>query len=408
MASFSYQVLNDAGRTISGTLEADSVDQARQKLMALGYIPISVRGGKAKGGFERWLDDFQTNTTSVTLKDLILFTKQFRTMVQAGLSILELLRILEEQTENRKLKRVCGEMGAEIKKGKTLSEAFAAHPKVFPDLYRHMISAGEQSGSLPEVLDRLIYLIVHEHKVKSDIRSALQYPITVLIALALAFYVLLTFVIPKFIVTFRKANLELPTPTVIAIGMYEFFDAYGYYLLAAVIGGLFLFARFLKTRKGRLWWDGLWLRVPIFGPLFTKAAMARFSSIFAILQSSGLSVLAVLDILENTIGNAAIALEFSKIKEMLKEGRGLSGPLRQAKFFTPMVINMVAVGEETGNLVEMLMAVSEHYDSEVEYAVSSLSEAINPILIVGLAGIIGFFAMAIFLPMWDLTKMVKT
>jgi len=230
----------------------------------------------------------------------------------------------------------------------------------------------------------------------------------VTIALALAFYVLLTFVIPKFIVTFKKAQIDLPTPTVIAIGMYEFFDAYGYYLLAAVLIGLFLFSRFLKTTKGRLWWDALWLRVPIFGPLFTKAAMARFSSIFAILQSSGLSVLAVLDILENTIGNAAIALEFSKIKEMLKEGRGLSAPLRQAKFFTPMVINMVAVGEETGNLVEMLMAVSEHYDSEVEYAVSSLSEAINPILIVGLAGIIGFFAMAIFLPMWDLTKMVKS
>jgi len=408
MPSFSYQVLNDAGRTISGTLEAESADQAHQKLMALGYIPISVTGGKAKGGFERWIEDFQTNTTSVTLKDLILFTKQFRTMVQAGLSILELLRILEEQTENRKLKRVCGEMGAEIKKGKTLSEAFAAHPKVFPNLYRHMISAGEQSGSLPEVLDRLIYLIVHENKVKADIRSALQYPITVVVVLALVFYVLLTFVIPKFAAIFEKVKIDMPWPTLVAIRLYDFFAAYGYYLLGAVIVGLWLFSRFLKTQHGRLMWDRFWLKVPVFGPLFTKAAMARFSAIFAILQSSGISVLSILDILGGTIGNSAIALEFAQIKEQLQEGRGLAAPFRKTKYFTPMVINMVAVGEETGNLEEMLQAVANHYDEEVEYAVASLSAALNPILILGLAGVVGFFALAIYMPMWDMTKMVKS
>jgi len=407
MPSFSYQVLNESGRTITGSMEADTVEQARQKLLALGYIPVSVTRGRDKAGVSGWFEDLEIKMTKVSLKDIILFTKQFRTMVKAGLSILEIMRILEEQSENKRLKIICAQMGAEIKQGRTLHEAFAQHPKVFSNLYVNMILAGEQTGSLPEVLDRLIYLVEHENKVKSDIRSALQYPIIVLVALGLAFYVLLNFVIPKFVVTFKKVNIDLPMPTVIAINMYEFFQAYGYYLLGGVVVGVIMFRRFINTTGGRLWWDRLWLRMPVFGPLFTKAAMARFASIFAILQSSGISVLNTLDILQGTIGNAAIALEFARIKELLKEGRGLSSPLRQAKHFTPMVINMVAVGEETGNLEEMLMAVAGHYDVEVEYSVSTLSEAINPVLVVGLAAVIGFFALAIFLPMWDLTKMVK-
>ncbi len=404
MPSFTYQVLNESGRTITGSMEADTPEQARQKLLALGYIPISVTKGRGKSG---WSEELELKMTKVSLKDIILFTKQFRTMVKAGLSILEIMRILEEQTENKRLKVICGQMGAEIKQGRTLHEAFGQHPKVFSNLYVNMINAGEQTGALPEVLDRLIYLVEHEHKVKSDIKSALQYPIIVVIALVLAFYVLLNFVIPKFVVTFKKVNIDLPMPTVITIILYEFFQAYGYYLFGGIVVGVILFKRFINTTKGRLWWDRLWLRVPIFGPLFTKAAMARFAAIFAILQSSGVSVLNTLDILQGTIGNAAIALEFARIKELLKEGRGLSSPLRQAKHFTPMVINMVAVGEETGNLEDMLMAVAGHYDVEVEYSVSTLSEAINPILVVGLAAVIGFFALAIFLPMWDLTKMVK-
>lgn len=407
MPKYSYQVISESGASITGTVEADNQDMARNKLVALGYIPISVSEA-GSGGLNGWWEDFQRNTTTVSLKDLILFTKQFRTMVKAGLSILEIMRILESQTENKKLKYICAKMAADVKQGRNLHEAFAAHPKVFPLLYQNMIMAGEQAGALPEVLERLVYLIEHENKVKSDIRSALQYPLTVLVVLALAFYVLLAFVIPKFVAIFAQVKIDMPLPTLIAMKLYDFFAAYGYFLLVGVIVGSYLFFfQLLKTTWGRLWWDNLWLRVPIFGPLFTKAAMARFASIFAILQASGVSVLSTLDILQGTIGNAAISLEFARIQDLLKEGRGLSSPLRQAKHFTPMVINMVAVGEETGNLQEMLMAVADHYDDEVEYAVATLSAAINPILILGLAGVVGFFALAIFLPMWDLTKMVK-
>jgi type IV pilus assembly protein PilC len=408
MPSYFYQVITETGSTLTGTLEAESPGQAQQKLVALGYIPVSVTEGRRQSGMAAWAEEMEIGLTSVKPKDLILFTKQFRTMLKAGLSILEVLRILENQTENKKLKRICGQMSADIKQGKTMFEAFSAHPKVFTTLYRNMIMAGEQSGSLPEVLHRLVYLIEHEYKVKSDIKSALQYPVTVLIVLGLAFYVLLTFVIPKFVGIFKTVKIELPWPTKVAIGMYDFFAAYGLILLGAIIVGLFLFYKLLKTRAGRLAWDRFWLRAPIFGPLFTKAAMARFAAIFAILQASGVSVLMILDILGGTIGNSAITLEFERIKERLKEGRGLAAPFRQAKHFTPMVINMVSVGEESGNLEEMLQAVADHYDDEVEYAVAGLSAAINPILILGLAGVVGFFALAIYMPMWDMTKMLKT
>ncbi|WP_243312407.1 type II secretion system F family protein [Fundidesulfovibrio agrisoli] len=407
MPTFSYQAQSETGQTVRGTLDAETIDHAQRKLLALGYIPVSLAPGNANAGISGKIDEFFINMSGVPTKDVILFTKQLRTMIQAGLSLLEILRILEEQTENKKLKRICAEMNASIKQGKTLFEAFSEHPKVFSGLYRNMIKAGEESGTLPEVLHRLIYLIEHERKVKSDIKSALQYPITVVIVLGLAFYVLLTFVIPKFVEIFAKAHIEMPWPTKVAIGMYEFFAAYGYYLLFGAIVGLFAFMKFLKTERGRLMWDRFWLTVPIFGPLFTKAAMARFAAIFSILQASGVSVLTILDILGGTIGNSAIALEFSQIKAQLKEGRGLAPPFRHTKHFTPMVINMVSVGEESGNLEEMLQAVANHYDDEVSYAVASLSAAINPILILGLAGVVGFFALAIYLPMWDMTKMVK-
>lgn len=405
MAAYVYKVMNEAGNTLDGVMEAESPERAREKLAALGYIPVSVQEGAkpGQGGFLAKLEEF---TSTVGTRDLIIFTKQFRTMIKAGLSILELLKVLEEQTQNKRLKKITGVMIDDIKQGKTLLDAFSSHPKIFSNLYCSMIGAGEKAGSLPEVLNRLIYIIEHEAKMKADIRSALQYPITVVIALGLAFFVLLTFVIPKFVLIFKAARIPLPLPTLIAMNLYDFLSNYGLFLLGAVMGLVFGLNWALKTAKGRLIWDQIWLRVPVFGPLLIKAAMSRFAAIFAIMQSSGVSVMVSFDILSGTIGNSAIAQEFLRIKDMLKEGRGISSPFRQAKYFPPMVVNMVAIGEETGNLDEMLNSVSSHYDDEVEYAVHTLTEVLNPVLIVGLAAVVGFFALAIFLPMWDLTKMV--
>ena len=222
-----------------------------------------------------------------------------------------------------------------------------------------------------------------------------------------AFLVLITQVIPKFVNIFKNAGLALPVPTQICIFIYDFLSNYWYLIIGAVVLIAAFLYYYLKTEPGKFARDSVLMRVPLIGPLFVKSAVSRFASIFSILQSSGVDVLDSMDILSGTIGNAAIGRELDGIKDSLSEGRGIAEPLGQANYFTPMLINMVAIGEESGNLEEMLRDVAEHYDTEVEYSMKKLSEAIGPILTVGLAAVVGFFALAIFLPMWDLTLMAK-
>ena len=403
---FTYKAINETGSTISGTIEADSAEKAGVLLSGKGLIPSNITEAK-KGSGGSGSMSFKERTTKVKIPDLILFTKQFRTLLRAGVSIVRIFEVLEEQTENVRLKRVVGMLGQDIKDGLPLYDSFKKQGAVFSDLYCSMIQAGESSGALSEVLDRLTYLIEHEHKVKSQIKSALQYPIIVLIFLAIAFFVLLTFVIPKFIQIFEKAKIDLPLPTVICNIMYHFVADYWYLLLGGAIGIVVVVRLYFKTAQGRLVMDTYVLKLPLFGPLFVKSAMSRFASIFAILQSSGIGVLDAMKILAGTMGNVAISKQFDRLRERLEEGLGISGPLKTARYFTPMVINMVAIGEETGNLDEMLRQIAIHYDEEVEYATNRLSELIGPILMIGLAAVVGFFALAIFMPMWDLTKMVK-
>jgi type II secretory pathway component PulF len=406
MAKFTYQAIDEIGKTVSGVIEADSPAAVSGMLADRGFIPSRItRKGEASGP-SVW-DSIKGMLTRVKAADLILFTKQFRTMTRAGVPMLALLKVLENQTENPSLKRIARLMHQDIEEGTSLSDAFRKHPKVFSPLYCSMLQAGEASGALPEVLDRLTYIIEHENKIRSDVKSALQYPMIVIFFLAIAFFVLLTFVIPKFVPIFNKAHVALPVPTKISILLYQFLSNYWYVIFGGVTAVALVLAYYLKTEQGRYVRDTVFMKLPIIGPLFIKAAMSRFASIFAILQSSGVAVLESLRILSGTIGNSAISREFELISEKLEEGRGISDPLKSARYFTPIVVNMVAIGEESGNLAEMLSDISEHYDSELEYAMTKLSEAIGPILTIGLAGVVGFFALSIFLPMWDLTKMAK-
>jgi type IV pilus assembly protein PilC len=372
MPKFQYQAINETGATTSGEIEADSLESANSMLASRGYIPTRVRAEQpAISGLQ--LSKIRERFSPVKAPELILFTKQFKTMINAGVSMLSLLGILEEQTENPKLRSILGHMHQDIKEGASLYDAFSKHTNVFSPLYCSMIKAGEASGALPEVLERLLYIIEHEHKVKSDIRAALTYPIIVVVFLFTAFLVLITQVIPKFVNIFKNAGLALPVPTQICILIYEFLANYWYFLLGAVVVvGVFLFY-YLKTDPGKYTRDAVLMRVPLIGPLFVKSSVSRFASIFSILQASGVDVLESMDILSGTIGNAAVGRELDSIKDRLAEGRGISGPLGQAKYFTPMLINMVAIGEESGNLESMLQDVAEHYDTEVEYSMKKLS-----------------------------------
>lgn len=406
MPKFQYQAITETGATTTGEIEADSLESANSMLAARGYIPTRVKAEQpALSGFQ--VSKFRDLLSPVKAPELILFTKQFKTMFNAGVSMINMLEILEQQTENPRLRRIMGKMHQDIKEGASLYDAFSKHPKVFSPLYCSMIRAGESSGALPEVLDRLTYIIEHENQVKSDIKSALTYPVIVVVFLFSAFLILITQVIPKFVNIFQNAGLKLPLPTQICIFLYEILSTYWYLIIGvAIIVIVFLFY-YLKTKQGKFMRDSILMRVPLVGPLFAKSAVSRFASIFSILQASGVDVLDSMDILSETMGNAAISNELDNIKDRLAEGRGIAGPLSEAKYFTPMLINMVAIGEESGNLESMMQEVASHYDSEVEYAMKKMTEAIGPLLTVGLAAVVGFFALAIFLPMWDLTLIAR-
>jgi type II secretory pathway component PulF len=406
MPTFAYQAINENGATVSGTLEADTPEMVNDILAARGYIPARVTSADAeaqKGIFAR----LNAAISTVSPSELILFTKQFRTLLLAGVPILRLLQVLEAQSQNLALKKTVAQMDMDIKQGSTLTEAMEKHPKVFSPLYRSMINAGEVSGTVPDVLERLSYILEHENKVRSDVKAALQYPIIVVVALSIAFFVLLTFVIPKFVTVFTRAGLTLPLPTKIAMGLYQFLYNYWYIILGGVFVLIIGLRYYFKTERGSLMRDAFLLRTPLFGPLFQKAAMSRFASIFSILQASGVQVMTTMKVLIGTIGNVAIAREFDRVQEMMQQGLGLAQPLGKAKYFPPMVVDMVAIGEESGNIEEMMKVISLHYDEEVAYQVKRLSDLIGPILVVGLAVVVGFFALAIFLPMWDLTKLAK-
>lgn len=400
---YHYKAINQIGEEVTGKIEAESAENANFMLVSRELIPIQLKEINTESG--SWLS-FLPGANRVKATDLVLFTKQFHSMLVAGVPILRILSILEEQTENKNLRQAVAKIIKDINQGSSLSDAMQKFPNIFDNLYCDMVRAGEISGSVPIVLERLIYIIEHEAKVKSDIKSALRYPIIVVIALIGAFISLLTFVIPAFASVFTKSGLQLPWPTRISLIIYAFLSQYWYFILGAIVAMVIGLHYYFKTSNGKFFRDSLLLEMPIVGPVFKKAALSRFASIFAILQTSGVPIMQSLTILSSTMGNEALTRTFDQLRERIKEGAGIAAPLKSTKYFTPMVVDMIAIGEESGKIDEMMRAVAAHYDAEVEYAVKGLSDAITPLLIVGLAAIVGFFALAIFMPMWDLTKLV--
>jgi len=404
MSSYRYEAVTPAGKTVAGRIDAESMDHANELLSSRGLAPVSMQEETAAAGRGRWRR-LALKWNPVPAEDLILFTKQLSTMLKAGIPVLRVVEILESQSENPRLKDLCRQIGLDIRSGSTLSGAMRRHPDVFPRLYASMVQAGESSGSLPQILQRLIYIITHEYQVKTEIRSVLQYPFIVLVSLVVAFVGLITFVIPQFAKVYVKVKFELPFPTRVCLILSRLFNEHWAVLLIVLAGAAALGWGALRTPAGRLAWDRLKLHIPLVGPVLLKAALSRFASIFSILQASGVGILDSLQILSGTIGNTAISRELEGVQVNLEQGHGVARPLMAAKYFTPMLINMVAVGEEAGNLDEMLKEVSLHYDSEVEYATRRLTTAMGPVLIVAMAVLVGFFALAVYMPMWDLAKL---
>lgn len=400
---FIYTAINSDGVKVNGEIEAIGKSAAESRLTDQGYIPLEVNPCSLKSKVSK-LDKIFNKPSS---EDIILFTKQFQVMVDAGVSIIKVFSILHDQTENVVLKQVVAEIGTDIEEGSDLFDAFSKHNYIFSNLYCSLLKAGEKSGSLGEVLNRLAYVIDHENKVKQSVKAALRYPLMVIGFLGISFVILLTFVIPRFSKIFTKAKLELPLPTKICIVLSDILTKYWIPLVIVLVILVFAYKALMKTNRGKLMRDSFLLEAPLFGVLIKKTIMSRFTSIFAILQHSGVSVLASLEILEGCLNNQAITKEFATLRERLEGGEGIATPLRDSKYFPPLVVNMISIGEESGKLDVMLSEVAKHYDIEVEFAVKRITEILPTILTIGLAVVVGFFALAIYMPMWDLTKLAK-
>ncbi|MGE4157498.1 MAG: type II secretion system F family protein [Planctomycetota bacterium] len=386
------------GKPVSGQLEANSKDEATKKLGGQGIVnlTIQVRTDKTKAAKPK-----KPPNARVKPEDLAVFTRQMCTMIGAGIPLLEGLEIMSEQAEDPGFSHVLRTVVESVRTGNDLSESLAAHPKVFEKIYVNMVKAGEASGQIDTILDRLAGYMEESAKLKGEIKSAMTYPvISLVMVLGIAVF-LMAVVVPQFEEIFTALGAPLPAPTQIVLAISRSMTSN--FALWAIGGvGLFFGVKFgKKTKKGQRMWDSLALKAPIIGPIATKVAISRFSRTFSTLLSSGVPILQALEIVAATSGNVLLEEAILAARDNVREGNELSGPLSQCGVFPLMVTRMISIGEKSGALEQLLGKVSEFYDSQVEQAIKSLTSLIEPIMIGAMGIIVGGIVLAIFLPIFD-------
>ncbi len=403
MPTFHYRARSQDGEPVTGAMETSGPEAVADHLAGLGYVPISIEEKKEGALSGDLLETFRR----ITPQDRIIFSRQLATLINAGIPLTTALDTCASQSENPKIREVLIQVRKDIEGGSAFSAALARHPKAFDNLYVGMIRAGEEGGVLDEILERLAALAEHEAETRARVKAAVRYPIIVVVAICIAFAILVTLVIPQFAKLYAGHKVALPFPTRVLIGINYVVQNYWFLILGGLGAAALGLRAFVKTGPGREALDRFKLTMPIFGRLILKVLLSRFARIFATLNRSGLPILQTLEIVGGTIGNVIVTRAVESVRDSAREGRGLSGPMKTSGLFPPLVTHMVAVGEDTGNLDEMLTRVSDYYDREVEYAIRNLSTMIEPILILFIGGMVLFLALGIFLPMWDMMSVFK-
>jgi type IV pilus assembly protein PilC len=400
--TYNYRVRDRQGKVVTGTLDGDSEQLILARLREMGYTPVQV--AQKREGMSR---EITLRPGHVKRKELAVFTRQFATMVNSGLPILRALAILADQTESKALAKVVTEVRTEIEQGSSLSAAMAKHPKAFNELYVAMVRSGETGGVLDAVLLRLADAIERDVALRQRIRSAMTYPVVVVIFVTLIMMAMLLFIVPQFKNIYAQLGGTLPIPTRILLGVSDAVRHYWYMVGLGIAGSVFAFRRYKKTERGRMRIDALKIKVPIFGPLFHKVALSRFASTLSVLLRSGVPILQSLDIVSETVNNRVISKAISDVQASVKEGESIARPLARHAVFPPMVVQMLAVGEETGGVDVMLEKVAQFYDNEVTAAVDALTSIIEPVLIAIVGACVGMAVIALYLPMFNLINLIK-
>jgi type IV pilus assembly protein PilC len=402
--TYAYRVRDRQGKLLGGTLEAENEQAVVAKLRQLGYAPVSIEAEKSAG---LKAEVRLPGSGRVKLKDLAVFSRQFATMINSGLSLLRALTILGEQTDNKRLAQIIVLVRAEVEKGTSLSAAMAKHPKAFNRLYVSMVRAGEIGGFLDQVLVKVAETFEKEVALRGKIKSAMTYPVVVFAMVLMIVAAMLLFIVPTFESLYESLGGVLPLPTRVLMGASNALRRFFFLVIIAVGLLVFAFRRWKATTRGRYALDKFKLKVKVFGPLFHKSALSRFSRTLSTLIRSGVPILQALEIVGETVNNAVISRAVHDVQDSVREGESLATPLAKHATFPPMVVQMMAVGEETGALEVMLAKVADFYDQEVEAAVASLTSLIEPILIAVMGAAVGGMVVALYMPLFNIINLVE-
>ena len=407
MAVYEYRGLDQAGRDIKGIIDADSPRLARTKLRRSGIFPTEILTDRHTKKSVIEGVSIGTLFGRISIQEISIMTRKMATLVGAGLPIVEALNALIDQTEKVRLKKVITQVRESVNEGSSLADAMSRFPKVFSELYVNMINAGESSGALDIVLTRLADFMENQVMLRNKVLSTLSYPIIlVIVGIGILSFLLLS-VVPKVVGIFDDLRQALPLPTVILIAVTDFLRDYWWILVLVVAGSILALRQYTVTGKGRQLYNRMILKIPITGRLLRIIATTRFARTLAILLNSGIPLLQSMDIAKAVVNNAVISDAIESANEGIREGESIAEPLRRSKVFPPMVTHMIAVGEKTGELEQMLFKVSEAYENEVETTISRMTSLLGPIVIVVLGGIVLFIVLAILLPMIEMNQIIR-
>ncbi|NRD49664.1 type II secretion system F family protein [Corallococcus exiguus] len=401
-AQFLWEAKTKSGENKKGEMEAPDIEAVNARLKSLGLNPTKVR---KKGALDGAIS--LPGMGGVTGKDILIFTRQFATMIDAGLPLVQCLDILASQMDNPAFKKVVFAIKGKVEQGSTFADALKEHPKIFDELYVQLCAAGEVGGILDTILNRLAAYREKSEKLKAKVKSAMTYPsVVILVAIGVTALLLLK-VTPVFEKMFADFNSKLPGPTQVVVDMSKFAQAYFIHTVVGIAAVVFSFTWSYRQPKGRKFWDKVFLKMPLFGDVLRKVAVARFTRTLGTMISSGVPILDALDVTAKTAGNRTVEEAIYYVRGKIAEGKNIAGPLLETKVFPSMVVQMIGVGEATGAMDTMLNKIADFYDDEVDTAVSALTSMIEPLLMVFLGGVVGGFLIAMYLPIFSLAGAIK-
>ncbi len=408
MPVYEYKALNQAGKTMSGIIDADNPVGARQKLRASGKFPVEVKETTSRSkAVTSGQASVSTLFQRVRPREISVMTRQLAILLGAGVALVASLDTLISQSTNPSLKKIMAQIKESVNEGNTLAFSLSKHPKIFSQIYINMVRAGEASGSLDLVLDRLAEFSERQESLKGRFKAAMAYPVIMFFIGSGILFFLVTFIVPQISGIFTDMKQTLPLPTLMLISASNFLKTFWWLVLLVLLGVIILLTQFSKTPKGTYLWDKIKLRTPVFGIINIKMAMARFGRTLGSLVQNGVPLLAALEIVRNIVNNSLVARDIDNAMEQIGEGKSLAAPLDQSRWFPPIAVQMIAVGEQSGELENMLNKIADIYESETESQVMALTAMLEPIMILVMAVSVAFIVFAILLPIFDINQMVR-